>query len=89
MPYNTAICIQNLGMIAAVDGDAAKAARLLGFANHAYQELEIQREPTEAMIFERLTRRLQAELADPQTSALRAEGAAMTEEQALELALSG
>jgi tetratricopeptide (TPR) repeat protein len=48
-----AVAVQHLGAIAAMCGDAARAARLIGFADSAYARLENPREPTEARVYER------------------------------------
>ena len=48
-----AVAIQHLGAITAICGDAARAARLIGYADAAYARLESAREPTEAREYER------------------------------------
>jgi hypothetical protein len=47
-----AVAIQHLAAINAVRGDAALAARLLGFADATYARIENTREPTEAQEYE-------------------------------------
>ena len=86
-PYVAAICIQSLAFLAAANDAEKKAARLLGFADSQYQKLEIQREPTEELIYDRLMKLLRAKLNDGEIAALRAEGAALTEDRAVEEAL--
>ncbi|MDQ6825059.1 MAG: tetratricopeptide repeat protein [Candidatus Eremiobacteraeota bacterium] len=88
LPYNVVICTQSLALVAATNNAHTRAARLLGFADAQYQKLEIQREPTEAMIYDRLMKLLRTQLNDTEIAALRAEGAALTEDQAVAEALT-
>lgn len=84
---HTAVAIQHLAAVAASCGDAARAARLIGYVDAAYTRLENSREPTEAREYGRamsvLGERLPA--ADLQAN-LRA-GAMLASEQAKSEAL--
>ncbi len=88
LPYHAAVGLQTLALLLAVNGDARTSSRILGFVDQAYQQLGVQREPTEAMILERLLERLQADLSEADVTTLRAEGSTLTEEQALDTALA-
>jgi hypothetical protein len=79
--------VQSLAFVAAAKSDARRAARLLGFADRGYERFEVQREPTEASIYERLLKLLQGQLPEGEIATLRAEGAALSEDQAVEEAL--
>jgi len=86
--HNMLICAtQHLAIIRAKEGDAQTAARLLGYVNRGFQESGFAREPTEQWSYNQLMAALSDRLAATEIAALDAEGAAWTEDQAVEEAL--
>jgi predicted ATPase/transcriptional regulator with XRE-family HTH domain len=82
-----AIALQHLALIAALDGDARCAARLLGYVDARYDQLALRREPTELWIYEKLLATLRESLSADEITRLAAEGGAWAEEQAVEAAV--
>jgi hypothetical protein len=79
---HTAVAIQHLAAVASSCGDAARAARLIGYVDAAYARLENSREPTEAHEYEQALKVLGERLpADDLAANMRA-GAMLTTEQA-------
>jgi hypothetical protein len=81
------IGIENLALVAAVRGDASRAAVLEGYANAALQRQGIEREFTETTSYNRLAALLREGVAPDELARLTAEGAALTPEAAIALAL--
>ena len=81
------IATQHLGLISALRGDPRVAARLVGFANKGYKGTGNQREPTEQIAYDRLISTVREQLSEDELTALLAEGAALSEDQAVEEAL--
>ncbi len=86
-PCWIAIALQHLALIAALDGDTRCAARLLGYVNARFDQLEVQREPTEQWVYEMLLATLRESLDEHQVTSLTAEGGVWGEEQAVEAAV--
>jgi predicted ATPase/class 3 adenylate cyclase len=86
--YSAAIAIQHLATVAARSGDPRRGARLRGYADAWYRSEGNEREPTEARTYEILTASLREKLSDAEIEALAAEGARMTEDQAVAEALA-
>jgi hypothetical protein len=82
-----AVAIQHLGAITATCGDAMRAARLLGFADSAYERLETSREPTEAQEYDRAIAVLGERLPASELLANLRAGEALTKERAIAEAL--
>jgi predicted ATPase/DNA-binding XRE family transcriptional regulator len=82
-----AIALQHLALIAALDGDTRCAAQLLGYVNARFDQLEVQREPTEQWLYEMLLAALHESLDEHQVTSLTAEGGMWDEEQAVEAAI--
>lgn len=82
-----AVAIQHLGAIAAHCGDAARAARLIGFTDAAYERLENSREPTEAQEYERAMSVLGERLAASELLVNLRAGALLTNDGAVSEAL--
>lgn len=82
-----AVAVQHLGAIAAHCGDPARAAKLLGYADAAYERLENAREPTEANEYERAMVLLGERLPAVELSANLNAGAILSREGALREAL--
>jgi predicted ATPase len=84
----TFISLQHLAGFAARRGDKRRSARLLGWVNGSYDALKAQREWTEARTYEQTIEVLHG-LASPEELAMwMADGATMTEEQAIEEGLA-
>ena len=77
---------QTLALVAAAGGDAAGAARLLGYVDGFYQRLGGQREPTEVQVEKHLLATLRRALSDGDIAAYRDEGRTLTVEDAIALA---
>jgi predicted ATPase/class 3 adenylate cyclase len=80
--------IANLAAIAARRGDFASAATLSGFCDAWYRTAAVTREPLELRPFSILMSALEQSLPADQLATLRAQGAALDEDQAVSLALS-
>ena len=80
------IAIEHLALVAAVRGDFARAARLEGYADAAFQLKGFEREFTETTTYERLTALLRESLSSDERAELVAEGASLTPEAAIALA---
>ena len=84
---HVAIAIEHLALVLALRGDLARAATLEGYADAAFERLGFPREFTEATTHDRLTALLHEGLAPDELARLSAEGAALTPEAAIALAL--
>jgi predicted ATPase/class 3 adenylate cyclase len=82
-----AIALQHLALLLALRGEASVAARLICYVNAQYKELGIEREAPEKWGYEKLMAALHEQLSDTQIEKLAAEGAAWSEDQAVEEAL--
>jgi predicted ATPase/class 3 adenylate cyclase len=83
------ICsIQHLATVAAGSGDARRGARLRGYVDAWFRSERHEREPTEQRTYEILMAALRKELTDSQIEAFAAEGAQLSEDQAVAEALS-
>lgn len=86
-PAMIAFASQHLAQIGAARGEVERAARLLGYVDMVVREEGRQREPTERRGQEKLMDSLRAKLDDARIAALAAEGAAWSEDRAVEEAL--
>jgi len=84
---NVAIHTQHFGLIRALRGDLAGGARLGGYADAQLGRLGVARETTEKWGYEKLMAALRANLSDAEIEKFGAEGAAWSEDRALEEAL--
>ncbi len=82
-----AIAIEHLALVFALRGELARAASLEGYADAALQRHGYPREFTETTTHDRLNALLREELAPDELARLSAEGAALTPEAAIALAL--
>ena len=82
-----AIALQHLALLLALLGEVNDAAHLVGYVNVQFEELGYEREATEKWGYEKLMAALHEQLSDAQIEKLAAEGAAWTEDQAVEEAL--
>jgi hypothetical protein len=84
---SVAIAIQHLALAFALRGDCARAAMLDGYAEAAFQRQGFLREFTETTSHDRLTELVSEKLAAESVARLLAEGAVLTPEAAVALAL--
>ena len=82
------ICIQHLAYVAAQRGDYATAARLAGFVDARFVQMDEPRQRTEQMLYDRLMSVLREHLSDAELTAYVKAGAAITEELAIAEAVS-
>jgi predicted ATPase/class 3 adenylate cyclase len=82
-----ATALQHLALLLALRGEANVAARLICYVNVQYKELGIERAAAEKWGYEKLMAALHEQLSDTQIEKLAAEGAAWSEDQAVEEAL--
>jgi tetratricopeptide (TPR) repeat protein len=82
-----AIALQHLAVLAALGGRARRGAQLLGYVHAQLAALGLQREPTEQWLFDKLMAVLRETLSEDEIATLAAEGAAWSEDQAVEEAL--
>ncbi len=86
-PAITAWAVQHFALILALRGNPQTAARLLGWVDAKLDELGRTRESTEQWSYEQLLSALREQLSDVEIEKLAAEGAAWSEDQAVEEAL--
>lgn len=82
-----AIALQHLAVVAAFGGDGQSGAQLLGYVDAQCGALGIQRGPTERWGHDKLIKTLRETLSDDEIAQLSAEGAAWSEDRAVEEAL--
>jgi predicted ATPase/DNA-binding XRE family transcriptional regulator len=83
----TATGLQHLALLWALDGDAWRAAKLLGFVNAQYGELGYRREGTEQWSYDRLMTALGGMLREDEIAQYAHEGARWSDDEAVEHAL--
>jgi predicted ATPase/class 3 adenylate cyclase len=83
-----AIALQHLALLAGLGGDARRGAQLLGYVDAQYAALGTQREPTEQWGYDKLMAALRETLSADEIAQLAADGAAWSEDQAVEEALA-
>ena len=82
-----AVALQHLALLWALRGEVNDAAQLIGYLNVQFKELGSEREATEKWGYEKLMAALHEQLSDALIEKLAAEGAAWSEDQAVEEAL--
>jgi tetratricopeptide (TPR) repeat protein len=82
-----AIALQHLALLAALDGDPRRAAPLMGYVNARFDQIGTQRQSAEQWGYDRLLARLRGKLSKGEIKNLAAEGAAWSEDHAVEEAL--
>jgi predicted ATPase len=82
-----AFALQHLALLSALGTEARRGARLLGYADAQYTALGMQREPTEQWGYDKLVTALRETLSADEIAQLAADGAAWSEDQAVEEAL--
>lgn len=85
--YCIAIAMQHLALLGALRGEMYYAARLIGYVNVQYKEIGSEREYTEKLGYDKLMAALREHLSDAEIEKLAAEGAAWSEDEAVEVAL--
>jgi predicted ATPase/DNA-binding XRE family transcriptional regulator len=88
-PFTVAAALEHLAAIAGLSGDFERAARLLGFSDARLRSLKLLRQPTERAGYDRLSEALAAHYDADELARRLAEGAALSEERALALAVGG
>jgi tetratricopeptide (TPR) repeat protein len=83
-----AFALQHVAAVAALEGNGARAARLVGFVEARMAELKHRREHTERQEHDRIMTLLRKELAGDELERLMAEGRARSEERAVAEALA-
>ena len=79
--------LQHIALLLALRGEVNDAARLIGYVNVQFKELGNERETTEKWGYEKLMAALREHLSKTEIEKLAAEGAAWSEDQAVEEAL--
>lgn len=82
-----AVALQHLALLGALRGEVNEAAQLIGYLNVQCKELGSERDATEKWGYEKLMAALHERLSDALIEKLAAEGAAWSEDQAVEEAL--
>ncbi|HTU82265.1 MAG TPA: tetratricopeptide repeat protein [Candidatus Acidoferrales bacterium] len=82
-----AVTLQHIALLFALHGDVNDAARLIGYVNVQYNRLGQEREPTEQWGYEKLMAALHGQLGETEIENLAAEGAAWSEDRAVDEAL--
>ncbi|HEY2475947.1 MAG TPA: helix-turn-helix domain-containing protein, partial [Candidatus Cybelea sp.] len=75
---------QHLALLAALGGDTRCGAQLLGYADALHNQLGVKRGPTEQWGYDKLLAELRERLSEDEITRLVAEGAAWSEDQAVE-----
>jgi predicted ATPase/class 3 adenylate cyclase len=83
-----AIALQHIGLLLALRGEVNDATRLIGYVDRQYKELGTEREATETWGYEKLMAASREQLSETEIGKLAAEGAAWSEDQAAEAALT-
>ena len=83
-----AIALQHLALLAGLGGDARRAAQLLGYVDARYEQVGTKRESTERWGYDRLLTALRDALSDDEIKNLTAEGAQLSENQAVAEAMA-
>lgn len=81
------IALQYISLLLALLGDVNGAARLIGYVNLQFKELGYEREITEKWGYDKLMTALREQLSETEIEKLAAEGAAWSEDRAVEEAL--
>jgi predicted ATPase/class 3 adenylate cyclase len=83
-----AIAMQHLATVAALSGDAHRGARLRGYVDAAYHNMGIELLVTERRMYDILMTALREKLTDAEIESLAAEGAQLSEDQAVAEAMA-
>ena len=80
-------CVEHLGLVAAMEGDIDRAARMAGYGAACYHREGMEREPTEQATWTSLGQLFASQLSTAKRDRLMAEGAAWTDDEAVAVAL--
>jgi tetratricopeptide (TPR) repeat protein len=83
-PLHVAWALQNLALLAAQRGEARAACRLRGFVAARFTDLGYVLEPTEKWCYDTLAAAVRCHLSEAETASLAAEGAAWSEDHAVQ-----
>ncbi|HXW51081.1 MAG TPA: hypothetical protein VEJ41_03745, partial [Candidatus Acidoferrales bacterium] len=83
----TSSALQHFALLAALNGQIQVSARLLGYVDAQFSALGIERHATEKWGYDKLMTALHEKLSEAEIERLAAEGAAWSEDQAVEEAL--
>jgi predicted ATPase/DNA-binding XRE family transcriptional regulator len=85
-PFTVAAALEHLAVVAGLSGDFERAANVVGFSDARLRSLKLQRQPTERAGYERLCEALAAHYDGSELARRLAQGAALSEARAIELA---
>jgi len=88
-PIQIAVAAMHLALSTAHPGDAPRQARLLGYMNATYKQYGVKVEAAERLSYQKLASMLHQRLSEGEITKLMNEGAAWSEDQAVEEALKG
>jgi predicted ATPase len=86
--HDVGAVVQHLAAVAALRGEATRAARLLGYSNAYYERVGCLRDATDQIGFDILMRSLREQLREDDIAALAAQGAQLSRDAAVAEALS-
>jgi hypothetical protein len=86
-PVSVSTAVEHLALAYALGGDLERAARQEGYSNAFLDRHDLKRENTETKTYDRLMTLLRGKLASDELAKLLAEGAALTAEAVVALAL--
>ena len=86
-PLVIAWALQHIALLLAVRGEVNEPARLIGYVNAQLKELGLKRQDTEQWGYDKLVAALREQLSEVEIAQLAAEGAAWSEDRAVEEAL--
>jgi predicted ATPase/class 3 adenylate cyclase len=82
-----AVALQHIALLAGLGGDARRGAQLLGYVDAQNAALGLRRQPTEQWGYDKLMTALRETISEDEIAQLAADGAAWSEDQAVEEAL--
>jgi len=82
--FYIAVALQHLAVLAGLDGDTRRGAQLLGYVDGQFTALGVQRQFTEQWGYDKLMASLREALSPDEIATLEAEGAAWSEDRAVE-----
>jgi hypothetical protein len=83
-PFGIAIGLQHIALLLALRGKPNDAARLIGFVSAQFEDLAVERSSTEKWGYDKLMTALRAQLSEADIERFAADGAAWSEDQAVE-----
>jgi predicted ATPase/class 3 adenylate cyclase len=86
-PWHVALALHHIALLLALRGEVNDAAQLMGYVNAQFKDHGVEREATEEWGYEKFLAVVRERLSEAHTEKLAAEGAAWSEDQAVEVAL--